>query len=90
MKSIRKSLLLIAAIFLVSVATFGQFDYPVNPNPTGLQTTPYSTAYFSITFDGPVQDSGNFRSTDNQSSNIAYGSESQDVLQIVLVRFVNP
>lgn len=77
-------------LFLIAfalLATLACAQYPTGPN-TGKQTTPVSNQYFSVTFNGSII-TDTSRSTDNQSSNYAYASMDHDVIQIVIVRFVD-
>lgn len=86
MKARGKSLLFVILILLVSVVAFAQSQYPVNPHPSGLQTTPYSNNYFSATFNGTVT-TNSYRG--DQSGNAKYTSANQNVSQTVTVRIVN-
>ena len=85
----KKSSLLAAIVLLFSAVASAQgYTYPVNPNPSGKQTTPFSNAQFSATFNGPVS-TDTFRSKSDTSSNTVYGSTNHNVDQVVIVRFVD-
>lgn len=86
---LRKFAFVAVILALASSMVIAQTDYPVNPNPTGLQTTPYSTPNFSAIFNGTVKVSGVERSEDNQSSNTVYSSLNNYSLQTIIVRFID-
>jgi len=81
------SALFLSLVFAVSLFA-AQIQYPVNPNPTAFQTTPYSTSAFSATFNGGVETSG-YRSSENHSSNSVYISTNHGVMQRIVVRTVD-
>jgi hypothetical protein len=87
--SLKKFSFIAVILALASSMVAAQINYPVNPNPSGLQTTPYSTSTFSATFNGPVKVLDSYRSEDNQSSNTVYSSVNENAAQIIIVRFID-
>jgi hypothetical protein len=86
--SIKSLYLSVISALLFATFAAAQIQYPVNPNPTAFQTTPYSTSYFSVAFNGAVSTTTS-RTANNQSSNTTYYSGSHGVSQGVTVRIID-
>jgi hypothetical protein len=69
--SIKSLYLSVISALLFATFAAAQIQYPVNPNPTAFQTTPYSTSYFSVAFNRAVSTTTS-RTANNQSSNTTY------------------
>ena len=83
----------ILAVLVLSLASLAQVTYPEGPN-TGKANTPFSTAQFSATFNGPVEAQAASRSAQNTSTDHSYISTGNDfkdtsVGQKITVRFVD-
>lgn len=87
MKTFQKSLLSVAIVLMLAVVAVGQIQYPVNPTPSGFQTTPYANNYFSATFNGVVTAGDGVRT--DTSTNYMYSSSSHNVTQVVWVRIID-
>lgn len=88
MKGFKLSILsVILGLAFASLAVAQSVNYPVNPNPTGLQTTPFSNNYFSASFNGPVTSAEIARSS--TGSNWLYSSSSNGVDQSIQIRIVD-